>query len=291
MRLLGVPPAHGDGCGRFVCERFNHQHAGQPVLTDDAFPTCAAPGADRPDVLDPEWPARAAGRPGPGPAPRGVGGGECLAGSPGSTGGSGAGRGRRPLGSPAAAGSAACRRAGDDADGGRLPAANRGPTDRTGNRDHGLVDGPRQPGGSHVAGCHTSSDRAGRGSAAQGQGHADPYRSRPRRRRPPPRTRRHGARAATARQRVRGGCAMARGARDGGRGIRRGPRREGGADPDRPRLAQSRRFTGQRGGRARNGSRPTLDALESMSGGARAVDPALLARLARATVFGVARPA
>jgi len=38
---------------------------------------------------------------------------------------------------------------------------------------------------------------------------------------------------------------------------------------------------------AHHGSRPTLDALETMAGGRRAVDAALLARLARATLFGV----
>jgi hypothetical protein len=39
---------------------------------------------------------------------------------------------------------------------------------------------------------------------------------------------------------------------------------------------------------ARRGSRPTLDALESMAGGREGFDPALVTRLARATLFGVA---
>ncbi len=38
---------------------------------------------------------------------------------------------------------------------------------------------------------------------------------------------------------------------------------------------------------AHHGSRPTLDALESMAGGAQAVDPAVVTRLARAALFGV----
>lgn len=38
---------------------------------------------------------------------------------------------------------------------------------------------------------------------------------------------------------------------------------------------------------AHRGARPTLDALESMAGGKRAVDPALVTRLARATLHGV----
>lgn len=38
---------------------------------------------------------------------------------------------------------------------------------------------------------------------------------------------------------------------------------------------------------AHRGSQPTLDALESMASGRRAVDAALLVRLARATLFGV----
>ena len=38
---------------------------------------------------------------------------------------------------------------------------------------------------------------------------------------------------------------------------------------------------------ARRGSRPTLDALESMAGGHQAADPALVTRLARATLLGV----
>lgn len=41
---------------------------------------------------------------------------------------------------------------------------------------------------------------------------------------------------------------------------------------------------------ARRGARPTLHALESMAGGVEAVDPALLTRLARATLFGVTKP-
>ncbi len=42
---------------------------------------------------------------------------------------------------------------------------------------------------------------------------------------------------------------------------------------------------------AHRGARPTLAPLESMAGGNRAVDPALLTRLVRATLFGVAKPA
>lgn len=42
---------------------------------------------------------------------------------------------------------------------------------------------------------------------------------------------------------------------------------------------------------ARRGARATLDPLESMAGGFNELDPALLARLVRATLFGVAKPA
>ncbi|MGB8020423.1 MAG: plasmid pRiA4b ORF-3 family protein [Candidatus Nanopelagicales bacterium] len=42
---------------------------------------------------------------------------------------------------------------------------------------------------------------------------------------------------------------------------------------------------------AHRGSRLTLDALESMAGGAEALDTALLTQLARATLFGVTKPA
>jgi hypothetical protein len=39
---------------------------------------------------------------------------------------------------------------------------------------------------------------------------------------------------------------------------------------------------------ARDGARPTLNALESMAGGVEALDPAVLARLARASLLGIA---
>ncbi|MEP7192743.1 MAG: hypothetical protein ABI903_07745, partial [Actinomycetota bacterium] len=42
---------------------------------------------------------------------------------------------------------------------------------------------------------------------------------------------------------------------------------------------------------ARRGSRSTLDVVESMAGGHRAVDPALVTRLARATLLGVTNTA
>ncbi len=74
----------------------------------------------------------------------------------------------------------------------------RGRAERTGSRGDGLVDRQGQPGGPHLAGRGTSRGRAGRGAAAQGQGHADPYSARPRRLRRPARPRYHGAWAATA---------------------------------------------------------------------------------------------
>jgi hypothetical protein len=42
---------------------------------------------------------------------------------------------------------------------------------------------------------------------------------------------------------------------------------------------------------AHRGALPTLDPLETMAGGFKHLDPALRARLARATLLGVARPA
>lgn len=42
---------------------------------------------------------------------------------------------------------------------------------------------------------------------------------------------------------------------------------------------------------AHRGARTTLEALESMAGGVKALDPALLTRLARATLFGLTKAA
>lgn len=42
---------------------------------------------------------------------------------------------------------------------------------------------------------------------------------------------------------------------------------------------------------AHRGARATLDPLETMAGGFKDLDPALLTRLARAALFGATRPA
>ena len=108
----------------------------------------------------------------------------------------------------------------------------------------GQVDRQGQWGGPHAAGRRPAARCTGRWPAAQGQGHAEPDRPRPRRQ-GSPRPGRDGARAAAPWSGVPVGGWVVRAARQGGRGLGRASRHGSRRHPDRPGLAHRRELAGQ----------------------------------------------